>query len=298
MRKLKQDNRGPIICLVGPPGVGKTSLGRASPTPSGGSSSASRSAACATRPRSADTAARTSARFPAASSRHQAGAAPTIRSDHARRDRQAGAGLPRRSRRARCWRSWTPSRTSPSRDHYLELPFDLSRVLFIATANVPTPSRGPSRPHGGHPAARLHRSGQARDRRRSTWSRGRSANNGVAKGTSALPTRPAHDHPGLHPRGRRPRARTQDRLGSAARSPTTWPRGKRQAATSYPQSPLPNYLGWPEYDPDACAATPRAPASPPGSPGRRRAEARSSSRGVTMPNGSGQPPADRPARRA
>ena len=41
------------------------------------------------------------------------------------------------------WRCWTPSRTSRSRDHYIELPFDLSDVLFLTTANdlstVPRP---------------------------------------------------------------------------------------------------------------------------------------------------------------
>ncbi len=68
--KLKRDLRGPILCFVGPPGTGQDlarSLDRARARAA--SSRASRWAACATRPRSAATAAPTSARCPAASCR-------------------------------------------------------------------------------------------------------------------------------------------------------------------------------------------------------------------------------------
>ncbi|MEZ4464628.1 MAG: LON peptidase substrate-binding domain-containing protein [bacterium] len=113
VRKLKGDMKGPILCLVGPPGVGKTSSASRSPRPWVVPSSASASAASVTRRRSAATAGPTSARCRAASSRptKRAGTMnPVIVLDEIDK-----LGHDFRGDRPRpSWRSWIRSRTTAS----------------------------------------------------------------------------------------------------------------------------------------------------------------------------------------
>ena len=139
VRKLNPGVKGPILCFVGPPGVGKTSLAKGIAASMdrkfvrvslGGMRDEAEKSAAIGGP--------TSARCRVRSCRGSAGPSRRTRCSSSTKSTSWGwtSGA---TRLPRSWRCSIPSRTRRCRDHYVDLPFDLSEVLFITTANVLDP---------------------------------------------------------------------------------------------------------------------------------------------------------------